>query len=675
MNLMNHITLNKKVTESPNITGMFKPEDLGAIATTVWDGYDKDKRSRSAWEQRMDAAINLAMQYTEQKSFPWPGASNVAFPLVTIAALQYHSRAYPAIIPGRNIVRCRVVGDDPQGEEVARATRIGEHMSFQMMDESEDWEAGMDRSLFIQAIVGSVFKKTYRDGMKRCNTSDVVQAKDLVFDYYATSVEACRRKTHVFTLWRNDIHEGAMAGVYADVRNEAWYASPAVTKHDETDAARDSRLGTNPPQSDESTPFTILEQHVWLDLDGDGYEEPWIISMEFNSKRVIRIVAGWDKWSDVQLTETGEIARITATQYFTGYELIPSPDGGALGLGFGILLGPLNASVDSIVNQLIDAGTLSNTAGGFITRGAKIRGGNMSFAPMEWKRVDVTGDDLKKSIFPLPVREPSMVLFQLLGLLIEYTNKVSGATDMLTGMNPGQNTPAYTTDQMVEQGMKIYSAIFKRTWRSLRSEMQKWARLNSIYIGSSNITYCDGKIIKPTDYSGDLSRIIPIADPNVMSQQHRFQRAMELKRAASTTPGYNVEEVEKRFLRALDIENIDLIYPGASKTGGMENPKVEIEKMKAQLKQQELQLNAQMFAAELIETRRLNQAKILQLEASAAKLMAEANGAEIGHEIAAFEAAIGALKTHDDTLRGHVDMLLKGMKTHHEITTNPTPIQ
>lgn len=666
MNLQRHISLTKEVTTAPNLVNKFGPEDLGSISSLVWAGYEKDKFSRARWEARMDAATNLAMQYTKDKTFPWPGASNIAFPLVTIAALQYHSRAYPALVPSKNIVRCRVNGADPDGQEAAKAARIGEHMSWQLMEESMSWEEDTDRALLIKAIVGCVFKKTYRDGARRSNASDIVMAQDLVFDYYASDVESCRRKTHIISMYRNEVHEAIMAGTFFDVREEPWYQSPAQPKHDTTDTNRDNRLGISPTQADEATPFTFLEQHLWMDLDGDGYEEPWIVTVEHGSKKVVRIVAGWDKWDDVQLNAAGEVMRITATEYFTRYLLIPSPDGGALGLGFGILLGPLNSAVDSIVNQLVDAGTMANTAGGFLARGAKIRGGSMTFSPLEWKRVDSTADDLKKSIFPLPVREPSNVLFQLLSLLIDYTNRISGSTDMLAGMNPGQNTAAYTTDQMVEQGMQIYSAIFKRAWRSMRSEFQKIARLNSIHMGTGNLTYAEGKMVKPSDYSGDLTLITPVADPNVMSKQQRLQRAVQLKQAAASTPGYNVIEVEKRYLAALDVDNIDLIYPGPEKTGPLKNPKIQVEELRLQGKQMQMQADMQKFVADLMEQRRLNSAKIMQLEAQAAKLMAEAQGTEAGHQLAAFDASIGALKTHDEMLRSRIELMLQGMKLDHE---------
>ena len=186
--------------------------------------------------------------------------------------------------------------------------------------------------------------------------------------------------------------------------------------------------------------------------------------------------------SQREKNDTSKVQSITPEQYFTKYPFIPSPDGGFYDLGFGILLGPLNESINTIINQLVDAGTMANTAGGFFSRSVKLRGGNTAFNPLEWKHVDSTGDDLRKGIVPLPVREPSQVLFTLMQLLINYGERIGGAVDILTGQNPGQNTPAETTRTMAEQGMKIFNGIYKRTYRSLKLEFRKIYRLNQINV-------------------------------------------------------------------------------------------------------------------------------------------------------------------------------------------------
>ena len=582
--------------------------------------------------------------------------------------MQFHSRAYPTILNGPEIVKYRVNGADPEGKEKARALRVGQHMSYQLLEEDQSWEEQHDRLLINIPIVGCAFKKTYHSGMKGHNVSDLVLAQDFVLDYYAKSVEDCARKTHMIPMYRNELHEKIMTGVYRDVREESWYTTDAVPVTDTNTARWNQRHGEDIPQSDDSTPYTMLEQHLLLDLDQDGYKEPYICTIEANSKAVLRLVSRIDTMDDVTKNMHGEIISIKSAEYFTKYGFIPSPDGGIYDIGFGVLLGPLNESVNSIMNQLIDAGTMSNSAGGFLGRGAKIRGGTYTFAPLEWKRVDSTGDDLKKSIFPLPVREPSQVLFQLLGLLINYTQRISGSTDTLAGENPGQNTPATTTNAMIEQGLKIYNAIYKRVWRSMKEEFKKLYMLNRVFLPmTTSFGEAESKILRE-DYLGDPNRISPVADPSITSESQRLQQALAVKQAAATTPGYNPVEVEKNYLRALHVDAWETMYPGPQQLPPPKNPKVQIEEIKAQTKQMSMQADMQKFVANLMEQRRLNSAKILQLEAQAAKLVAEAGGVQTGHEIAAFEAAIGALKANDDSLRGGIELMMKQMESSNEAT-------
>ncbi|MCK9988654.1 MAG: chaperonin GroES [Azoarcus sp.] len=656
------IPVNEKTILSPNLADRLTSADKAKIANLVWDGFERDEQSRFRWKRRTSAAMDLAMQLQKEKSFPWPGCANVAFPLVTIAVMQFHSQAYPAIVQSPDLVRCRVSGADPDGQQADRALRVGKHMSWQLLEDSDTWEEQHDRLLINVPIVGCAFKKTYYNGPRGRNASELVLAQDLVLDYYAKSVEECARKTHVLTMYRNELYEGMIAGIYTDERESAWFQdTPQPTRTTEDDRA-DAREGLMPPRTDYDTPFTVLEQHLNLDLDGDGYHEPYIATIETGSLRLLRLVLRVDRMEDVHKDSKGRIYRIDPTEYFTKYEFIPSPDGGVYGMGFGTLLGPLNESVNTILNQLIDAGTMATTAGGFLGRGAKIRGGQYTFAPLEWKRVDSTGDDLQKSIYPLPVREPSQVLFQLLSLLIDYTNRISGTTSATVGEMPVANTPASTTAAMLDQGQKVYAAIFKRIWRGMKEEFKKIYHLNSIFLPLKQ-TFGEGGIpISREDYIGSANRVIPAADPNATSQTQRVQIASMVKQAAMMTPGYNLPEVEKAYLRAIRADNIEVIYPGPDKTPPLPNPRVQVEQMKLQTKQLAVQAEMQRFTAQLMEERRVNAAKILQLEAQAAKLMAEANGVQAGHELAAFDTAIGALKAHDESLRNRAQIMMQAMK-------------
>lgn len=666
LDLDTKIKLDQDAIDSPNLCDRFSEEDLKKIGDWCYNGYRLDRQSREKWERRNEAGMNLAMQITQAKNFPWPNCANIAFPLVTIAVLQFHATAYPAIIPSTDVVKCRVIGPDPAGEKLKRCQRISTHMSYQVLEEDEDWEEQHDRLLINIGCVGTAFKKSYY-GSEGYNESDLVMAKDLVIDYFAKSVEKAPRKTHIIPMFRNDIYERVMRGTFRNVLEEEWFKSIQIPKQTQPEVSKDKRHGQTPPaEPDETTPFILLEQHCSLDLDGDGYAEPYIVTFDENSKSVVRITVRFRRMEDIERDDRKKIICIRAQEYFTKYGFIPSPDGGIYDIGFGILLGPLNESANTAINQLFDAGTMSTTAGGFLGRGAKIRGGVYYFSPFQWNRVDGGGDDLQKNLIPLPVREPSAVLFQLLSLIVNYTNRISGSTDVMVGENPGQNTPAETSRTMVQMGMKIYSAIFKRVWRSMKDEFKKLYILNSIYLPAVGSYGSQGAKISREDYTDDPRAVCPAADPNISSDAEAFMRATALKQAAMTTQGYDLEAVERNYLKALRVPDIEIIYKGPGNVPPLPNYKLEVEKLKNSTKQLAVKSDMQKFAFEMIEIHRLNSAKIVELEAKAIKLVEEAGGVKTEQMIQAFNAAIGALKTHNDVLSKRIELLLKGMEMDNE---------
>jgi chaperonin GroES len=638
------IKLDAAAIASPNLCERFSKEDLTRLGTWALDGYQQDKASRKEWERRMMKAMRMAMQITKPKNKPWPNCSNVAFPLVTISAIQFHSRAYPAMIPGPELVRYN-------SPNQIRAGRVGTHMSYQMLEESATWEETHDRLIYNVAIVGCAFKKSYHDSVLGQNVSDLVMAKDLVMDYYAKSVDACVRKTHRIPLYRNEVYERVMLGTYSDIRQEAWYTDPQLPTEEYPDD-EDLSGQNQPSQVDEATPFYALEQHCWIDLDGDGYAEPYILTVEESSGDPLRLVTRFDREFDIKRNARNEIIQIHAEEFFTKYGLLPAPDGSIYDIGFGILLGPLNDSVSTIVNQLVDAGTMSNGAGGFLGRGAKMRGGEYSFAPFEWKRIDSMVEDLQKAVFPLPVREPSAVLFNLLGLLINYTQRIAGATDTISGENPGQNTPAETSRSMVNEGMKIYNAIYKRLWRSMKEEFKKWYVLN-------------GKNLKDramrAEYLDDPNLVGPASSPYILSEEQEMKQAITLKQAAMTTPGYDRAVVEKKFLKALRVPDIDVVFPGADKVPPLPNPKMQVEEGKMKIAMAKLKAEEQQFILGLMEEQKLNKAKIAELAAKAMHEVAQAQGVKAGHEIAMFEAEVGLLKARNEAIDEFTQNMLKGL--------------
>ena len=641
-----------EIVSLPNIADILEEADLNTISYNVYKGFQADLESRSAWEKRTEDAMKLALQVAEAKSFPWPGASNVKFPLITIAALQFHARSYPVLINGETPVQCRVIGDDPTGAKDARAHRVAQFMSYQILEQDTTWESEMDRVLISQPIVGCAFKKSYFDPILKYNVSEHILAKDFVVNYWTKHLDTSPRITQIQYLSKNDIYERVARGLWCEMKE----GRPAAVPQSNMTLAQNKAQGMSAPDSiDDSTPYEILEQHTFIDFDGDGYAEPYIIWMRRDTKQVLRIVARYFDTS-IERDEKGNVLSIQAESYFTKFPFIPSPDGGFYDLGFGSLLGPLNQSIDTLLNQLIDTGTMANTAGGFLSRGIKLRGGNYNFAPLEWKHVDTTGDDLRKGIMPLPVREPSQVLFTLLSMLINYGERIGGSVDILSGQNPGQNTAAETTRTMAEQGMKIFSGIFKRTYRSLKDEFRKLYRLNQLYLqGIEDYNSDTGQnFIDADDFAGPVSDVRPSADPNIVSDTQRIQQASALLQLASTTPGMNMYEVQKNYLKAMKVSNIDQLLPdpkgpNAIKPGPSE--KIQIEQMRSQIKQMDMELQTKLAAIKLAQAAELQQAKIHKLEADAILSIEQAGGVQAGHDIAMLDAQIGAAKAKQEGIQ------------------------
>ena len=660
LNLINHLVLDAAAIRSPNLCDRFSDEDLKNIGIECWAGYDRDEQSRATWMKRNEAGMDLALQMQKDKNFPWPGCSNVAFPLVTIAAMQFHARAYPTLVQGNQIVKCEVFADDPDGQLEALATKRAKFMNHQLLFKDKCWEEQEDKAIFNVSIVGTNFKKSYPNSAKACNVSELVLAKDLVLDYWSKSVESSPRKTHKLPTYRNEVYENVMRGKWRDVLEEQWYTATPAPSLSQQRQQQDNRQGVRPPQPDDTTTLMFLEQHCNLDLDDDGYAEPYIITFAEQSKCVVRIVTRFDDEKAIERVavgkDKGKIIQIRAIEYFTKKTFIPSPDGGIYDIGFGVFLGPLNESVNSLVNMLLDCGTMQTTGGGFLGRGAKIRGGVYTHSPFEWKRVDSTGDDLRKSIFPLPIPQPSDVLFQLLNLLIQYSSRISGTTELSVGENIGQNTPAQTAQTMEANGQKIYTAIFKRLWRSSKEEFCKLYCLNAMSADERTRAL----------FAGDPDEIAPVADPNVTTDSQRLQTAVALKQAAATSPGYDRDEVERRFLVALRVDNIEKVFTGTKGAPPPEDPKVTLEKLKqagaAQIQQADLAWEQQKFVIELQEERELTGAKILELQAKAQNEAANAQTEQAYAQVAIVNAEIGRLKVQNEGLNKRIEHMLSHMK-------------
>lgn len=623
-----------KLLDSVNIADDLDDNQLKFIADQVVDGFDTDKESRRPWEKDLKAWTELALQVASDKTFPWPNAANIKYPLLATAAMQFAARAYPTLVPSDGkIVKCKVIGYDSDGQKSLRAERISKHMSYQVIDEMDDWEEDMDKLLLTLPIAGTCFKKTYWDAAKQRNCSKLVLPKTLVVNYYCRNINDAERITEVFYLTRRQVKERQLRGVFLDID----LGDPNIDSTDDmtTSTNKTFQHDTN---EDNTTPYTILEQHTYLDLDEDGYSEPYVVTVEYNSRKVLRITPRFSK-EDVLVDEKQKVIAIDAIQYYTKYSFIPNPDGGFYDIGFGRLLGPLNNSANTIINQLVDAGSLSNLQAGFIGKGLRIKMGESRFQPGEWKSVNAVGDDLKKQIFPLPVREPSQVLFNLLDLLLKSGKELASVAEIFVGKMPGQNTPATTTMASIEQGMKVFTAVYKRIYRSLTSEFRKIYKLNRMYMNPEQQVAVLDQPIEQSDYQGPEDDIVPAADPNAVSSQEKqakVQAIMQILQLGTIDPMWATQ----KYMEAHEI--VDWQQGVKQPAQPQPDPKMEAIKAKAQVDQQKAQIQMQVAEHKM------------KLEGASKEQELQLRAAQVKQELQA--------KQMEAVLKGHLSQAEVGQK-------------
>lgn len=565
--------------DSVNLVPDLDPLEVQRIGDKVVTEYQIDCQSLEAagWDKNYEAAMKMALQVKEAKNYPWPGAANVKYPLIATAAIQFNARAYPAIVDGWNVVKGKVMGR-PTPEKMERAQRIGQHMSYQLLEEMDGWEEDTDKLLLMLPIVGTVFRKTYFDPVKGYNCSHMVPADLLVADYWTKDLDSCPRITQVCEYHPNQIIEKFRSGLWTTIQL-------SQTSSD-----------------DDEAPHTFLEQHRLLDLDGDGYFEPYIVTVHEETGRVVRIVARFDV-DGVKVGDNGEIIRIDPVRYYTKYSFIPSPDGAFYDVGFGMLLNALNDTINSTINQLMDAGHLSNVQGGFLGSGISMKSGNATFKPGEWRRVETQGSSLKDSIVPLPVREPSSVLFNLLGMLIESAKDITATKDILTGEQPA-NTPVGTTLALIEQGLKVFTSIYKRIHRSLKQELALLARLNRLYLDDqAYFAFQDVEgAVGRQDYEQKDVDVIPVSDPTVVSDMQRLGRAQFIGQFLGN-PLMDQKAIITRELEAAGIPDIPALFAKqeTNPEAAMQMMKLELEKRQADLKDRELDIKAMEAEATVAE--------------------------------------------------------------------------
>jgi chaperonin GroES len=578
--------------QSTNLAKHLSDDKLAEIGEECSRGYDDDETSRKEWIMATAEWLKLAGQVKEKKTYPWPDAANIKFPLISTAAMQFSARAYPSLVPSDgNIVQTKVWGNDPDGTKNQTGDRIGKYMSWQLMQNLDYWEEDMDKLLLQCSVVGMMHKKTYYCKVSDKIESTLVYPENFVVDYWTTTLESCERISEILWLSKNQIEEKKRGDEYLDI-DLGQAPTPEASK-----------LITNVKTAktvDWTTPYKIIEQHTWLDLNDDGLREPYIVTFDHASKKVLRVSARYTK-AGVKTDKKGKPVCYEPVHYYTKFGFIPNPNGSYYDYGFGHLLGPINEGINSILNQLIDSGTLSNLQIGFIGKGLRIRMGATQFTPGEWKAVNATGDDLRKQIVPIPSKDPSNVLFQLLGMLVTSGKELASVAEIFTGKMPGQNTPATTTMATIEQGMKVFTAIYKRIYRSLAKEYKKVFDLNGYYLDKDTYLAILGEqSLNPEDFDSEVYDVCPTADPTATTQTEKLMKAqalMELMQAFG--PALDPQKVLMRILQAQEQPNWQELIPGMQQSGQpapmppQQDPKVMAIQEKAKAEQAKIQMQMQ----------------------------------------------------------------------------------
>lgn len=655
------------VTQSENLAEDMDEAQLSEISSQVLDDYDIDKDSMSEWLDRMERGIKLAKLVKEEKTYPFEGAANIKYPLVTSAALQFNARAYPAIVTPDRVVKARVWGADHGGQKAARAERISEHMSWQLSAQIPEWEEETDKLLVQLPIVGTVVRKWWYDpaeGRPRCRLID--PGKFIVNDKVKNLLDAPRCSEEL-PLYPNEIETRIRTGQFV-----------SGFTYDNTD-------------EDKQAVQEFIEQHTRLDLDEDGYHEPYVVTVHVDSRKVVRIVADFAEKDVAFQRETRQVVQqieipnpmtgmpvlidqfgsqevvtginsIRRGSYFSAYQFLPSLDGGFHGTGLGLLLGDISDSINSIINMLLDAGHYASLGGGFIGSEFRMKGGSQRHRPGEWKMVQSQGGDISKALVPMTFPGPDATLFQMLGMLIEAGREIASVKDVITGDAGNRQQTATATLALIEQGMMVFTAAYKRIFRALKSEFALLAAINRDTLDpqtyaafhdmrseeqpAEQMGHNGGPPLDPrADYDDADMDIQPVADPRSvtkMQQAAKAQLVMQLAEMGLVDRG----EALNRVAEAMDIEDVEELIP-------------QPDQMQQAMQQMQMQA-AQADLAEKAAKIELLLAQVQETESAAIENMANAQSDMIRARNDVTKTRMDGLRAILEDERGRLDALLPG---------------
>tara|TARA_R110001606_G_scaffold349969_1_gene499990 strand:+ start:5519 stop:7993 length:2475 start_codon:yes stop_codon:yes gene_type:complete len=560
---MEELPIDELIPFDANLAEFLEDDVLREIASDLVGAYEDDLSSRSDWEETYVKGLDLLGVKTEERSSPFEGASSVTHPLISESVTQFQAQAYKELLPSGGPVKTQVVGVD-NAETQAQANRVKDYLNYLILDKMDEYDPDTDQMLFYLPLAGMTFKKIYYDAVKQRPVAKFVPAQDVVVPYSATDLRSAARITHVLKMSDNEIRKLQVSGFYRDVE----LSEGTDQEENEVRSKVDDLQGTSRSSYTDDV-RTILEMHVELDLDGfedvglddepTGIKLPYIVTLDRDSDTVLAVRRNYVE---------GDATR-ESIPYFVPYKFLPGL--GFYGFGLTHMIGGLGRAATSILRQLIDAGTLSNLPAGFKARGMRVSNSDEPLQPGEFRDIDAPGGNIRDAIIPLPYKEPSATLAQLLGALVEGGRRFVSVADN-QAQNMGQEQPVGTTVALLERGMKVLSAIHKRLHHGQKQEFKILARIVSENLPETYPYQLenDGQQLKQQDFDGRVD-IIPVSDPNIFSMAQRVALAQEQLKLAQTNPQmHNLHAAYRRMYQALEVQNIDEILPPPPKPQPMD---------------------------------------------------------------------------------------------------------
>ena len=536
-----------------NLAEFMEDDDLINLASELQESYNEYKSSRSDWEDGYMKGLDLLGFKYENRSEPFQGASGATHPVLAEAVTQFQALAYKELLPASGPVRTQIVGKVDSVRE-QQSQRVKDFMNYQLMINMKEYEPEFDQMLFNLPLAGSTFKKVYFDAVLGRTVSKFIPAEDLVVPYSATSLEDAEAIIHVVKMSGNDLRKQQISGFYKDTDiGEPTYETSEVKEK------KDRIEGVSRGVSAEM--HTLLECHVELDLEGfedrniqtgeeTGIKLPYIVTVHDETGNVLSIRRNYGAQDPMKKKK----------EYFVHFKFLPGL--GFYGFGLIHMIGGLSRTATAALRQLLDAGTLSNLPAGFKQRGIRVRDEAQPLQPGEFRDVDAPGGNLRDAFMPLPFKEPSGTLLQLMGVVVQAGQRFASIADMQVG-DGNQGAAVGTTVALLERGSRVMSAIHKRLYAAMKCEFMLLADNFATYLPKAYPYDIVGgqRQIFATDFDNRVD-IIPVADPNIFSQTQRITVAQtELQMAMSNPQMHNIYQAYRHMYEALGVKDIDVLLP------------------------------------------------------------------------------------------------------------------